>query len=186
MKLTRQSAMVLVAALLAAACDEPRPTPAAPNAARAARTREPIFVSRASKVHYDRGVAALGAMNSLRGATMTDALATKLGFECADLKAVAAKLASERDPAVWRLRTDIDKTCNFDVPVATARLAVQNIEHLRATDSGASVERDCASLKLAIGDTGSGYLQNPVVLQLGDKFLTYCERQYGDTVRRIP
>jgi hypothetical protein len=176
--------MAIVAAAVACGCDEPRPSrPAPASAALVVPMREPVFANRASKAAYEQGKAALRAMNSLRGTVMTDALATKLGFECADLKDVLGKLAAERDPAAWRLRTDIDKTCNFDVPVATGRLAIQSIERVRATDSSASVDRECASLKLAIGDTGSGYLQNPVVLELGDKYLTYCSP--GDTVRRI-
>jgi hypothetical protein len=164
------------------ACEEPRPHPT-PGPAQATR-RDPVFANRANKPDYDRALAAMRAMNALRGTEMTDALATKLGFECADLKEAARKLSSEHDPAVWHLRSDIDRTCNFDVPVATARLELQNIERKRAGNSAASVERECASLKLAIGDAGSGYLQNPAVLELGDKYLTYCSPD--DAVRRVP
>jgi hypothetical protein len=179
---------VLGLALLASACDEgasPAGTRRPANAAApAAPTREPVFSARTSKPDYARGLAAMRAMNALRGTAMTEALATDLGFKCADLKAVAAKLAAERDPLVFKLRSDIDRTCGFDVPLACARLEVQVIEKKRASDPSAALDRECSTLKLAIGDTGSGYLQNPAVLEVGDKYLTYCGTTDG--VRRIP
>jgi hypothetical protein len=143
-----------------------------------------VLSSRAQRAEYDRGVAGMRAINALRGTLMTEALASDLGFKCADLKSTAGKLADERDPIVWRLRTDIDRTCNFDVPIACARFEVQVIEKKRATEPGATLERECAALKLAIGDTGSVYLQNPAVLEAGDKYLTYCGS--SDSVRRVP
>ncbi len=185
MRATVKNAPSLVAcagalAALVAGCEEPAKSGRATRAPATVPTREPVFASRASKADYDRGVAGMRAMNALRGTVMTEALATDLGFKCADLKSVAAKLATEKDPIVWRLRTDIDRTCSFDVPLACARLEVQIIERKQ----GAPVDRECSTLKLAIGDFGSGYLQNPAVLELGDKFLTYCGT--GDTVRRVP
>jgi hypothetical protein len=179
-------------ATLACGCDEParagRPGAAGPGGGGAgaapASTREPVFAARASKPTYDRAVDGMRALDALRGSVMNEALASDLGFKCADLVSLAGKLASERDPIVWRLRTDIDKTCKFDVPVACARLEVQIIERKHASDPNAPLDRECAALKLAIGDTGSGYLQNPTVLAVGDKYLTYCEVTEG--VRRIP
>jgi hypothetical protein len=158
----------------------------APSQAGDARTpaREPVLSSRANKAVYDRGTEGMRAMNALRGSVMSEALATDLGYKCADLKSIAGKLADERDPIVWRLRTDIDRTCGFDVPIACARFEVQVMEKKRATESGATLDRECAALKLAIGDTGSLYLQNPAVLEVGDKYLTYCGST--DSVRRVP
>lgn len=191
--------VLLGVALLGSACDEPatragarRPRHAesagaaagVPVGVPAGPTREPVFTSHASKAEYERGLAGMRGLNALRGTVMTEALATDLGFKCADLKAVAAKLAAERDPLVFKLRSDIDRTCSFDVPIACARLEVKVIEQKRASDSGASLDRECSTLKLAIGDTGSGYLQNPAVLEVGDKYLTYCGTTDG--VRRIP
>jgi hypothetical protein len=183
---TLPTCALLGLALLTSACDEPRASARHPrNAAEAAGpTREPVFASHASKAEYDRGLAGMRALNALRGTVMNEALATDLGFKCADLKAVAAKLGTERDPLVFKLRSDIDRTCSFDVPIACARLEVQVIERKRAGDSGAPLDRECSTLKLAIGDTGSGYLQNPAVLEVGDKYLTYCGTTDG--VRRIP
>jgi hypothetical protein len=185
---------VLGLVLLASACDEPgaatRGGPRSPSRAAGAGagadvpSREPVFAARTSKPDYDRGLAGMRAMNALRGTVMTEAIATDLGFKCADLKAVAAKLVAERDPLVFKLRTEIDRTCSFDVPIACARLEVQVIERKRAGDPSAALDRECSTLKLAIGDTGSGYLQNPAVLEVGDKFLTYCGS--ADGVRRIP
>jgi hypothetical protein len=179
---------VLALALLAGACDEAAAGAGARRARAAAvpaaPTREPVFAAHANKADYDRGLAGMRSMNSLRGTVMTEAIATDLGFKCADLKAVAAKLAAERDPLVFKLRADIDRTCSFDVPIACARLEVQAIERKRASDPGATFDRECSTLKLAIGDTGSGYLQNPAVLEVGDKYLTYCGTTDG--VRRIP
>jgi len=154
------------------------------NATSAAPGREPAFTVRASKAEYDKGLAGLHGLDSLRGSVMTQALATDLGFKCAELKEVGKRLVAESDPLVWRLRSDIDKTCGFDVPIACARFEVQSIERKRAASPGVPVERECSSLKLAIGDTASKYLQNPAVLDLGDKFLTYCGSDDG--VRRIP
>jgi hypothetical protein len=161
-----------------------------PGAAAGPPSREPTFAVRASKTEYDKGLAGLHGLDSLRGTVMTQALATDLGFKCAELKEVGKRLVAESDPLVWRLRSDIDKTCGFDVPIACARFEVQSIERKRAGSPGAAVERECSSLKLAIGDTASKYLQNPAVLDLGDKFLTYCGTGgtggADDGVRRIP
>ena len=180
---------MLALALVPAGCEDwaspATRSPARTGASAAfAAPREPVFSAHGSKAEYDRGVAGMRALNALRGTVMNEALATDLGFKCADLKAVAAKLAGERDPLVFKLRSDVDRTCSFDVPIACARLEVQAIETKRAHDSLAVVDRECAALKLAIGDTGSGYLQNPAVLELGDKYLTYCGTTDG--VRRIP
>jgi hypothetical protein len=157
------------------------------GAAAGAPAREPTFAARASKAEYDKGLAGLHGLDALRGTVMSSALASDLGFKCAELKEVGKRLVAESDPLVWRLRSDIDKTCGFDVPIACARFEVQSIERKRASSPGAPVERECSSLKLAIGDTASKYLQNPAVLDLGDKFLTYCGSDgAGDGVRRIP
>jgi hypothetical protein len=136
------------------------------------------------KAEYERGLAGLRAMDAVRGKLMTEALATDLDFKCTDLKAVAAKLAAERDPLVWRLRTDIQKTCSFDVPLACGQLEVQAIERKRAGDPTASVDRECTALRMAIGDTGAGYVENPAVVDLGASLVRYCGQV--TEVRQLP
>jgi hypothetical protein len=116
----------------------------------------------------------LAALDGLRGSVMTEALATDLGFKCAGLRDVQKSLTGEHDPLVWRLVSRIDKTCNLDVPLACAQFEIQRIETKRAADPHAELRGECAALKLAIGDTGTRYLQNPQMVDIVGKDLSYC------------
>jgi hypothetical protein len=163
---------------------EPAPSRSLHVTARAAPARAPTFASQRSKSIYDQSVEGMHAIDALRGSTMTEALATDLGFKCADLKALAKSLETEADPLVWRLRTDIHKTCEFDVPVASALFELDRIQKRRAGDPSANVQGECRALKLAIDDVGTGYIANPTASDIIDKDLTYCGT--ADTVRRVP
>jgi hypothetical protein len=114
---------------------------------------------------------------------MTEAMATDLGYRCSDLRAVQQALAEERDPIVWRMRSDIDKTCGFDVPIASALFEIDRIEKKRAAGD-TNIKGQCLGLRLAIGDIGRAYLENPAVVSAGGKMVSYCE-QGGDTVRVV-
>lgn len=157
-----------------------RPT----TAAAASPTRAPTFVSPKSKPVYDRAIEEMRAVDTMRGSAMTDALATDLGFKCADLKELRKQLATEPDPVVWKLRSRIDKTCDYDAPIASALLAIDRIQKKRAADASADVAGECRSLKLALADLGTGYLANPTASDVIAKETTLCEG--SDTVRRIP
>lgn len=133
---------------------------------------------------YDRAVEEMRAIDALRGSAMTDALATDLGFKCADLKDLRKSLEAETDPIVWRLRTDIEKTCGFDVPIASALFEIARIQKKRAVDLGAGVEGECRALKLALADLGTAYVANPAAVEVIGKDLAYCGST--DTVRRVP
>jgi hypothetical protein len=152
--------------------------------AAAAPSKPPTFASRQSEAVYARAVLGMRAIGALRGATMTESLAMDLGFKCADLEALRKNLEAEPDPQVWRLRTDIDKTCRFDVPLATGQFELSRILKKRAGDSTAAIDGECRALKLAIEDIGNGYLANPASSDLIDQELQVCET--GDTVRRVP
>jgi len=145
--------------------------------------REPVFANPRKKADYDRGVAGMRAIDALRGHRMDDAMATDLEFKCATLRDVQTQLATERDPIVWRLRTTIDKTCRYDVPLACALFAIDRMERKRAGDPSADLKGDCNGLRIALGDVGSGYLENPPVVDAGAKFLSYCGN--ADTVKVV-
>ena len=90
---------------------------------------------------------------------------------------------------MWRLRTDIEKTCRYDVPIACALYELDAIKKKRAptavaTRRAASAANDSA-LKLALRDLGTGY----VTVQ-PDGRGRHRERddalQGTDSVRRIP
>jgi len=158
------------------ACDpaDPAKRPSSQAAGLQAPAREPVFANPRSKADYDRGVAGLRAIDAMRGQRMSDAMATDLEFKCADLRDVQTRLAAERDPVVWRVRSTIDKTCRYDVPLACALFEVDRIAKKRATDPSADLKGDCNSLRIALGDVGQGYLENPPVVDAGAKFLTFC------------
>jgi hypothetical protein len=124
------------------------------------------------------------AIDTLRGAPMTGALATELGFKCADLRQLRRSLETEPDPVVWRLRSDIERTCAFDVPIASALLEIDLIKRTRAGDPTANVDGECRALKVAIDDLGTAYIGNPKSSDIIAEELTYCGST--DTVRRIP
>jgi hypothetical protein len=174
--------------LASAGCEPPRASSRGSHAGRtgsaAVPARAPTFASQASQPVYDQAVAGMRAIDALRGTTMTEAFATDLGFRCADLKSLRKKLAAEPDPIVWRVRTDIDKTCGFDVPVASGAFELSRIQRKRAADPTAAVDGECRALKLAIEDIGTGYLANPAASDIIDKELTFCEST--DVVRRVP
>ncbi len=174
--------------LASGGCEPPRASSRASHAttpsSASAPGRAPTFASRASQPIYEQAVAGMRGIDALRGSTMTEALATNLGFKCADLKALRKKLAAEPDPVVWRLRTDIDKTCGFDVPVASGAFELSRIQKKRAGDPTAAVDRECGALKLAIEDIGTAFIANPSASDLIDKELTFCEST--DVVRRVP
>jgi hypothetical protein len=150
-----------------------------------ARGREPQFTVPADKAVYARGRAGMAAIDALRGSVMTESLATDLGYKCADLRSVRQALAAERDPIVWQLRSAIDKTCGLDVPLASALFEIDRIEKKRAAGGEPSIKGECMGLRLAIGDVGQAYLDNPAVLDAGGKMAVYCP-DGGDTVRRVP
>ena len=172
----------MIVPLVLAAC-EPAETAKHPKSRGA--TREPVFTVASKKDDYERGRRGLGAIDAMRGSVMTEAMATDLGYKCADLRSIDRILTSERDPLVWRLRTDIEKTCDLDVPLVSAMFEIDRIEKKRAREPGASLRGECLGLKLAIGDIGSSFVENPAVVEVGGKFSTYCEGS-GDSVRRMP
>lgn len=143
-----------------------------------------MLSNRQSKADYERGLAGLRAIDAMRGKHMSDALATDLEFKCADLRDVQTKLAAERDPIVWRMRSTIDKTCRYDVPLACALFEVEHIVQKRTSDPSADLKGECNSLRIALGDVGQGYLENPPVVDAGAKFLTYCGAS-NDTVKVV-
>ena len=151
--------------------------------------RDPVFARHPSKAVYERGMAGLVALDALRGTAMTSAFATDLGFRCAGLRDVQKGLVGEQDPLVLRLTSRIDKTCNFDVPLASALFDLQRIETKRAADPGAdpgsTLRAECAGLRLAIRDFGSRYLENPKVVDVIGKDLSYCGAS-TDTLRVVP
>jgi hypothetical protein len=178
----------LVVGCCALVACEPPPAPTA-SPARVDETREPTFVRQESKTVYERGVSGLAGLDALRGTSMSYAFATDLGFRCAGLRDVQKGLAREQDPLVLRLLARIDKTCNFDVPLASALFDIERIEHKRAADPGAdprsTLRAECAGLRLAIGDFGTRYLENPKVVDVIGKDLAYCGAS-GDTTRILP
>jgi hypothetical protein len=174
--------MLVPFALAAVACDSTEP---AKHPKSRAKEREPVFAVAAKKDDYERGRRGLGAIDAMRGSTVTEAMATDLGYKCADLRSIDRSLAGEHDPLVWRLRTDIEKTCDLDVPLVSAMFEIDRIEKKRAREPGASLRGECLGLKLAIGDIGSSFVENPAVVAVGGKFSTYCESG-GDSVRQMP
>jgi hypothetical protein len=176
--------LVVVPFLLVAVACEP-PVAATQPPASGQDSREPVFSSAKSKAIYDRGAAGLAGLDALRGTPMTAAFATDLGFKCAGLRDVQKSLGGEQDPLVLRLTSRIDKTCNFDVPLASALFEIQRIESKRAGEPGADMKPECAGLRLAIGDLGSRYLENPKVVDVIGKDLTYCGAS-SDTLRVVP
>jgi hypothetical protein len=172
-------------AIASSACGPTKPPSRASHAgASAVPSRAPTFASQRSQPIYDHALEGMRAIDALRGSAMTEALATDLGFKCADLRSLRKSLEAEPDPVVWRLRTDIDKTCSFDVPVASAQFEIDRIQKKRAVDPGAGVEGECRALKLVIEDIGTGFIANPTAAGIIDKELLYCES--ADTVRRVP
>ena len=159
-------------------------TTTASTARGAATTRPPTFVSRQSEPFYQRALDGMRAIDAMRGSAMTEALATDLGFKCADLKDLRGRLQSEPDPQVWRLRASIEKTCGYDVPIASALLELDVIQKRRAADATADVTAPCRLLKLALADLGTGYLANPTASDVIGKDSMYCGAT--DSVRRVP
>lgn len=151
--------------------------------AQRAPGRDPVFANPRKKADYDRGLAGMRAIDAYRGHRMDDAMATDLEFRCATLREVQAQLATERDPIVWRLRSTIDKTCRYDVPLASALFAIDRMASKRAHDPGADLKGDCNGLRIALGDVGSGYVENPPVVDAGSKYLAYCGS--ADTVKVV-
>jgi len=168
---------------LAVGCEPSAPV-ARPPATTTEDLRAPAFASTGSRAAYARGVAGLGALDALRGTAMTPSFATDLGFKCAALRAVQTSLAAEQDPLVLRLTTRIDKTCNFDVPLSCAPFEIDRIENKRASDPGAAAKAECAGLRLAIGDFGSRYVENPKVVDVISKDVDLCGARDDSVVRR--
>jgi hypothetical protein len=167
---------------------EPAESPAASQARQLGAGeedhREPTLDVPQHKATYDRGMAGLGALDQLRGTSMSASFASDLGFKCAGLREVAKGLAGERDPLVIRLTSRIDKTCNYDVPLASALFELTEIEARKRDDPSADVKKQCVGLKLAIGDFGSAYLENPKVVDVIGKDLSFCGAS-DDTVRVV-
>jgi hypothetical protein len=169
-------------AMLVGACEPPPATARGPSPVP--DSREPVFASPRSKTVYERGVSGLAALDALRGTAMTASFATDLGFRCAGLRDQQKSLAGEQDPLVLRLVSRIDKTCNFDVPLASALFELERIDNKRSTDPGADLKSECAGLRLAIGDFGSRYLENPKVVDVIGRDLTDCGAP-ADTIRVV-
>jgi hypothetical protein len=163
-----------------------RTTPAAStsSASPGAPARQPTFASQRSKPIYEQAVAGMRAIDALRGAPMTESLATDLGFKCADLKQLRKDLEPEPDAVIWRLRNDIERTCGFDVPLASALLEIAAIQKKRAADPTAPVDIECRALQRAIDDLGAAYIGNDSTSDVIAKDTTYCG--HTDTVRRVP
>jgi hypothetical protein len=189
--------VLLGIAVTSLACDPPPTTARTPTRTTAgtttttagiargsASTRAPTFASRQSQPLYERALEGMRAIDSMRGSAMTEALATDLGFKCADLKDLRGRLQAEPDPQVWRLRSSIDKTCGYDVPIASALLELDRIQKKRAADATADLSAECRILKLALADLGTGYLANPTASDVIGKDSMYCGTT--DSVRRLP
>lgn len=177
-------ARLLVCAGIAIGSCSCEPSQPARSNKHAAPSRAPTFASQRSKPIYDQALAGMRAIDTLRGAPMTRALATDLGFKCADLQEARRSLEAEPDPVVWRLRSDIERTCAFDVPIASAFLEIDLIQRKRADDPTANVDGECRALKVAIDDLGTAYIGNPNSSDVIAKDLAYCGST--DTVRRVP
>jgi hypothetical protein len=178
-----RSSACLAVAVTCLACEPAKPAGHA-SASTAAPSRQPTFASTPNKAVYERAVEGMRSINALRGTAMSGGLASDLGFKCADLKDERKTLDREPDPIVWRLRTDIDKTCGYDVPLACALYELDVIQKKRASDGTAPVDLECRGLKLALADLGTAYVSNPTAMDVIGKETTYCEST--DSVRRIP
>ena len=165
---------LLAAAALLGGCEPPESAKGPSSQAQSAPGREPVFADRRKKADYDRGVAGMRAIDAYRGHRMDDAMATDLELQCATLRDVQTQLGTERDPIVWRLRSTIDKTCRYDVPLACALFAIDRMTTKRARDPSADLKGDCNGLRIALGDIGGGYLENPPVVDAGGKLLSFC------------
>ena len=181
----RLTSFILIALALVA-CDPQEPAKHAKS--RRTKEREPVFTVASKKDDYERGRIGLGAIDAMRGSTVTEAMATDLGYKCADLRSIDRILTTEIDPLVWRLRSDIERTCDLDVPLVSAMFEIDRIEKKRANvqaGTAPNIRGECLGLKLAIGDIGSAFIDNPAVIDVGGKFSTYCESG-SDSVRRLP
>jgi hypothetical protein len=143
--------------------------------------RGPAFADPSHRSVYEASSSGLAAIDALRGRTMTSGLSTDLGFKCAGLRQARIALAHEPDAHVTRLVARIDKTCSFDVPLASASFEVALIEKRHAEDPTAAFRAECAGLHLAIADIGSAYLENPKVAGLIAAEASYCGA--ADSVR---
>ena len=151
-----------------------RPITPATEAPTTAPAREPVFVDRTKQADYEKGRAALAEITQALAAGVDARATTELGFRCASLRDKEKSLASETDPLVGRFIADVEKTCGLDVPLASARAEIREIEAKRAQDASASVRGECLGLKLAVGDIGPAYADNPDVVEVGGKYATYC------------
>jgi hypothetical protein len=123
---------------------------------------------------YERARDGVRSMKSQFGTVMTPEFVTELGFRCADLRGDARALASEDDPLVQRAKADVELLCGLEVPVASARMEIDRIEKKRREDPRATLKRECIGLKLALGDIGSQYADNPMMGELAGKYATLC------------
>jgi hypothetical protein len=166
-------------------CEPSGPAPGPSSQAQHTPGREPVFANPRKKADYDRGVAGMRAIDAYRGHLMDDSMATGLEFQCATLRDVQTQLATERDPIVWRLRSTIDKTCRYDVPLACALFAIDRMTTKRAHDPSADLKGDCNGLRIALGDVGAGYVENPPVVDAGSKLLSFCGTDDSVKVVRV-
>jgi hypothetical protein len=163
----------LVAFAAVAAC-QPEESVAGAASPETQPAREPVFSDRTKQADYDHAVAAVADVRRALAGGLDPRATTELGFRCASLRTQEKGLATESDPLVGRVIADIEKTCGLDVPLASARVEIAQIERKRAEDGHASIRGECLGLKLAIGDVGAPYASNPDVADVGGKFAQYC------------
>jgi hypothetical protein len=56
-------------------------------------------------------------------------------------------------------------------------MEIDRIEKKRREDPSANVKRECIGLKLALGDIGPQYADNPMMGELAGKYATLCPPQ---------
>ncbi len=178
------AAGIVVAAASIAACETPpaaSPSQAAQGTPSGATPspawdggRAIVFTDRKKEAVYQRGMARLAAIRkALMGAALSSAEASALGFDCASLRADQDALRTEEDPIVQRFIADVTMTCRLDVPLAESYAELRDLEQHRQKNE--SVKSSCLGLKVALGDFGADYRENPTVTQIASKYAAYCK-----------
>ncbi len=161
--------------MLVLSCQEgARPATDAPGSAGAGTAREPVFADRTKEADYKEARRRLFAILAAGQRGIDPKQGAELGFECASLRTPEKSLAGEQDPLIQRLVADIEKTCAFDLPLATAKAELLVIVKKKKADASASTRSECLGMQIALGDIGGVYASNPDVVEVGGKYATYC------------